>query len=84
MNELNCIFKMRLNEVLADRNMSQVELGRKAGLSEETVGRWFSKGELPNSRSLKQICEVLGESADYLLAINEEGILTRRPRGGKE
>ena len=62
-------FKDRLNKVLKENKMSQVELSKKIGMSKTIVNNYCSGKREPSLDALILICNALQESADYLLGI---------------
>ena len=63
-------FSERLRQVLKDNGMSQVMLAKKIGLSQGVVNNYCTGKREPTLDVLIAICQVLNESADYLLGIN--------------
>ncbi len=51
--------KLRLDEVLRDKNMTQVELARKIHKSKVTVNYWCSNKNYPSLSTLSEIAKVL-------------------------
>lgn len=64
-------FGERLRQVLKERHMSQHTLASRAMISETSVYFYINKNVMPSAIYLRQICEVLGVSADYLLGLEE-------------
>ncbi len=63
-------FSERLRQVLKDNGMSQVMLAKKIGMSQGVVNNYCTGKREPTLDVLIAICQVLNESADYLLGIN--------------
>ena len=63
-------FSERLRQVLKDNGMSQVMLAKKIGMSQGVVNNYCTEKREPTLDVLIAICQVLNESADYLLGIN--------------
>lgn len=56
----------RISELRKQRKLSQAELGEKAGVSREIVGR-YERGEvMPSIEVAKRMADALGVSLDYL------------------
>lgn len=51
--------KLKLDEVLKTKNMTQVELARKIRKSKITVNYWCSNKNLPSLSTLSEIARVL-------------------------
>ena len=64
-------FSERLKEALKSNNISQSELARKINMSQSIVNNYCRGLREPSLDVLIKICEVLGETADYLLGITE-------------
>ena len=64
-------FKERLNELLQYNNMSQTELAKRINMSQGVVNNYCTGKREPSLDVLIAICKVLGESADYLLGIED-------------
>ena len=64
-------FGERLRQALSERHMSQHTLASRAMISETSVYFYINKNVMPSAIYLRQICEVLGVSADYLLGLEE-------------
>ncbi len=64
-------FGERLRQVLNERHMSQHTLASRAMISETSVYFYINKNVMPSAIYLRQICEVLGVSADYLLGLED-------------
>ena len=63
-------FAERLKQTLKELNMSQVELALKINMSQSVVNNYCTGKREPTLDVLVAICNVLGESADYLLGID--------------
>jgi transcriptional regulator with XRE-family HTH domain len=69
----------RLSTAIAERT-TQAELARALGISTAAVAQWMGgKGQAGWLR-LRDVCRVLGVSADYLLGLSDDP----RPRTGAE
>ncbi len=64
-------FEDRLNEVLKYNNMSQSTLAKKIGMSQSIVNNYCTGKREPSLDVLILICKALGESADYLLGLED-------------
>ncbi|MBP3345014.1 MAG: helix-turn-helix transcriptional regulator [Clostridia bacterium] len=63
-------FSERLKQVLKDNQMSQIALAKKIGMSQGVVNNYCTGKREPTLDVLVLICKALGESADYLLGID--------------
>lgn len=61
------VFPRRLREVMAERNVTQKQLAKQVGLSQQAVGYYCNGASSPDWEKLAQIAECLGVSSDYLL-----------------
>lgn len=62
-------FKERLNRMLQENKMSQIELAKKIGMSKSIISNYCSGKREPSLDALVLICQVLNENADYLLGL---------------
>lgn len=62
-------FSERLREVLKDNQMSQSELAKKIGMSQDAVNSYCTGKRKQPIGVLILICKAVGESADYLLGL---------------
>lgn len=53
------------------RNLSQVQLAERLGVTKQSVSNWENNNILPSVDMLKQIANFFRCSADYLLEMNE-------------
>lgn len=66
-------FAARLKHLRVQRNLSQVDLAQKTGLSNILVSRYERSAGKPSAANLKRLADVLEVSSDYLLEGTEEG-----------
>lgn len=64
-------FGDRLRRALANKNMTRQELAYKTMISEASIYLYLNNCVTPSAIYLKQICEALNVSADYLLGLEE-------------
>ena len=64
-------FSERLKTVLKESGVSQSEFAKKIGMSQSVVNNYCTGKREPTLDSLIVICKALGESADYLLGIED-------------
>lgn len=60
-------FGHRLRVLLADRGMSQAELAKQAGITQQAVSNYMTKGYFPALSTAVSIARVLGVSVDDLV-----------------
>lgn len=60
-------FGKRLREVRKDKEMSQDEVGKLAGVHGAVIGRYEREEVKPSIEMATQLAEVLGVSLDYLV-----------------
>lgn len=65
-------FGIRLKKALKHKRLTQRKLCQLLDVDKKTVNSWCNDYFYPNIGYLKQICEILGVSADYLLELEEE------------
>ncbi len=67
---LNEITRLRLN-----RNWSEYELAKRAGIPQSTISTWYRKRQLPTLPSLEKLCEGFGITLSQFFAEAEEPVL---------
>ena len=60
-------FGHRLRVLLADRGMSQVDLAKQAGITQQAVSNYMTRGASPSLSTAVSIARVLGVSVDDLV-----------------
>lgn len=65
------IFSERLCKTLKETKMSQTELAKRVGMSQSVINNYCTGKREPTLEVLVKICNVLDESADYLLGIKK-------------
>lgn len=64
-------FAERLKESRIQNKIGQVELAEKCNVKQSCVSKWERGVTLPDAEMIVTICEVLHESADYLLGLKD-------------
>lgn len=59
--------KLRLNEILKRRNMTQVDLSKKIKKSKVTVNYWCSNKNQPSLNTLSEIARILNVKISDLI-----------------
>jgi transcriptional regulator with XRE-family HTH domain len=70
----------RLRERARELNLSDAEVGRRAGLSERRYGNYVRGSREPDLATILRICEVLDTTPNDLLLIEESGHQHERDR----
>lgn len=65
-------FSYRLNVLLDENNMSQIQLARKIGTSNVTICRYLTCDRTPRLDVLARIASVFNVSVDYLLGFTND------------
>jgi len=65
-------FGERLNRLLYEQKLSQVELDRRTGIGRANISRYVCNKQTPTVDSLIAICKTLNVSADWLLGLRKE------------
>ncbi len=63
--------KERLNEILAENNLSQKALAKRISMSQAVVNNYCTGKREPSLDVLISICKELNVSADYLLGLTD-------------
>lgn len=61
------MFSSKLKELRANKGLSQAELAKRLGVTQQAVGRWERDKNLPDNDVLKKISAMFDVSLDYLL-----------------
>ena len=54
-----------------EKGLSQIELGKKLGLGEATIGRWERGRQIPNIEYLETLARFFGVTAGYLIGMED-------------
>lgn len=69
--DLAPLFRARLGEAMAARNLSQAELARQTGVDRSTISALLQPGtRMPNAQLAADSARALGVSADWLLGLS--------------
>lgn len=71
MKELNAIFSQKLSEAVKDSGMNYAKLAEKLNISKATMSMYVHGKALPSLETFSAMCDVLSESADFLLGKKE-------------
>ena len=71
MKELNAIFSQKLSEAVKDSGMNYAKLAEKLNISKATMSMYDHGKALPSLETFSAMCDVLNESADFLLGKKE-------------
>jgi transcriptional regulator with XRE-family HTH domain len=58
----------RIAQLRKQKNMSQTDLAKQAGVSYAQIGRYETKGAQPPAEVLRMIAEALDTTSDYLIS----------------
>ncbi len=64
-------FAERLKECRIQNKLGQAELATRCNVKQSCVSKWERGATLPDAEMLFTICEVLHESADFLLGLKD-------------
>ena len=67
----NDILAVRLRGIMAERNISQDDLGKAIGKQRQTIGTYTTGQSKPDSESVARIAQFFDVSADWLLGISD-------------
>lgn len=62
----------RIMFVRGVRRMTQEELGRRVGVSKQTVCNWEADYRSPDASKIRLLCKALDCTADYLLELSDQ------------
>lgn len=66
------LFSQRIQEALQQSKYTQKEIAQILGISESNITNWKKGENLPSVDVLYRLCDLLNESADYLLGLDEK------------
>jgi len=61
----------RIKELRTEKHISQEELSRATGLSQSAIARWELGKTEPTASAIITLAKFFGESADYLLGLQD-------------
>ncbi len=61
----------RFKAVRAENGLTQVQLGEKLSVSQDTVSLWETGKSVPTAEYIFAVCKLFGVSADYLLGLSD-------------
>ena len=64
-------FAQIIRELREDKGLSQEQLAEATGLSQSAIARWELSQSEPTVSAIIVLCKFFGESADYLLGLEE-------------
>ena len=62
-------FDIIIKKLRTDSNLTQKELARQIGVSQQTISLWESRSAVPDATAIIAICRYFNVSSDYLLGI---------------
>lgn len=65
------IIGQRIYEIRTSKRMTQLSLGMKLGVSQETISAYENNKTFPTLSNIIKMCEIFSVSSDYLLGITE-------------
>lgn len=66
------MFGEHLKEARKAKGLSQAEISRLLGVSQQAVGKWETGRSTPDPQAISKLAEILDTTADKLLGINRE------------
>lgn len=65
------VFGEKLKEMRTERDLSQMELARKTGISQSAIAKWELGKTEPTASAIITLARFFDESADYLLGLKD-------------
>lgn len=62
----------RIYELRTSKKMSQISLGMKLGVTQETISAYENQKAYPTAANILQICEIFSVSTDYLFGLTND------------
>lgn len=69
--KIRALFSQRLQALLKENNMTQVELSRMVGVSESTIGKWILEKSLPRMGIIEKLANIFNRPKSYFFDENE-------------
>jgi len=63
--------KIRLKELREDKGLSQTQLAKEMGVSQQTISQYEIGTAEPDIQTIKKLCNFFDVTAGYLLGIEE-------------
>lgn len=64
-------FKDRLKELRSQKNVSQMQLAVKTGLSQSAIAKWELGKTEPSASAIITLAKFFNETTDYLLGLED-------------
>lgn len=64
-------FKDRLKELRSQKNVSQMQLAVKTGLSQSAIAKWELGKTEPSASAIITLAKFFNETTDYLLGVED-------------
>ena len=64
------VIAQRLRMLRAEYNLTQLDVAKKLGVSQQTYSKYENKSANLDSATIVKLCELFGVSSDYLLGID--------------
>ena len=64
-------FQERLKELRTQRDLSQMELAKATDISQSAIAKWELGKTEPTASAIITLAKYFGESADYLLGLED-------------
>ena len=65
-------FSSRLQELRLEQGLSCLQLSKKIGTTDATIGRWEQGKQSPNIKYLELLAKFFDVSADYLIGLKDD------------
>lgn len=67
---LMVMFMLRLQELRKELGLTQTELAKKIGFSQQAIANWEGSDRRPNMETIRQFCAFFGVTVDYFLGLS--------------
>ena len=64
-------FKDRLKELRISKNLSQMQLANKTGLSQSAIAKWELGKTEPTASAIISLAKFFNETTDYILGLED-------------
>lgn len=62
----------KIKSLRFENAMSQAKLAKELNVSKSTVGLWETGDTLPSAKAVREMAEIFGVSADYILSLSDK------------
>ncbi len=65
------VFGERLQQLMTEKKVTQVELASAIGFSQRAISKWLNNQAEPTATAIYKCAQYFGATSDYLLGLSE-------------